>query len=384
MGTRGTGWVFLLAALASAAVLGACEGAQAPPTVTPSPTATPVSTPSPGATASPTPSPTGEPAAYHLVYRQFGPLSDTIWRLDPANPDEPQQIATLGHREGWGVFASVSPQRDAIAYTVLPEGARDPDGEAQAYVLPLSGSSQLVAQRIDLRSTPVWSPDGRFLYLRRSSGTTITILEVDINNREERELVSANSGDVAGLFPIGLSSDGQRLYYAQIASDGSTTFAAYDLVRDQASTLVLASPQIAGEYDLSPDSSRIAFTTAGRTFIADLGEGTVTPIESDLLLGTVQYQPKWRADGLLALGQFPSAEEPSPALVIDPATGQGSSLAPPDSGFDEPLGWSPDGQLLAVALRSTDGQSRALVLIGSQGQRLLVTDDPNFLFVGWI
>lgn len=384
METTGTGRVFLLAALALAAVFGACEGAGAPPTATPSPTATPVPTPSPGATASPTPTPTAEPAAYHLVYRQFGSLSDIIWRLDPANPDKPQRIATIGHSEDWGVFASVSPMRDAIAYTVLPEGARDPDREAQAYVLPVSGSSQLVAEGIDLRSIPVWSPDGRFLYLRRNSGATISILEVDVDNREERELVSVSSGAVSGLFLIGLSSDGQRLYYAQIASDGSTSFAAYDLVRDQASALVLASPQIAGEYDLSPDSSRIAFTSAGRAFIADLGEGTVTPIESDLLLGTLQYQPRWRSDGLLALGQFPSAEEPSPVLVIDPATGQGSSLTPPDSGFDAPLGWSPDGQLLAVALRSTDGRSRALVLIGSQGQRLLVTDDPNFLFVGWI
>jgi len=359
-------------------ILAACGDSTTPP-ATSSPTSTseptPTPTPDPNATATPTPS------THSLLYRELGSVSDTIWRFDPTNPDDRQNIATIDHSEGVGIRASVSPQRDAVAYITLPAGRLDEETESQAFVLPIGGSPQMLADGVDLLSTPLWSPDGGSLYLRRNSAAAISIVKVDMQGGEESELVSVNRNDVFGLFPIGLSNDSQTLYYAQIASDLSTSFLAYGLTSGGSSLLVQASPQIARDYDLSADGSRIAFISSGRAFIADLDTAIVTAVESDLLSGSEQRQPVWRPNGSLALGQLPLDNEPSPAVVIDPATGQGSTLASPDSGFDAPLEWSPDGQFLAV---QTISGTSAQLTVANQDQRLSIAEGPDFLSIGWI
>ena len=116
-------------------------------------------------TALPTASPS---SGYQFLYRQFGSGQDTIWRVDPAAPGQRVRVAEIPHRSGWGIVPSLSPDGRFLSYTSYPDGATDPASQSEVYVLDLeSGGSDLVAQGVDLRFPPLWSPDSNSLLVRR-------------------------------------------------------------------------------------------------------------------------------------------------------------------------------------------------------------------------
>ena len=385
----------------------ACNGSQGDTSAS-TPTSTPLPTDTAGATASPTPIPTmvpiigtatpapastatappapSEPSDFDFVYREFGPTSDAIWRVDLANLDDRQKLTDIDHAAECATFPSLSPDGGSIAYTVLTAGTCSPGAPAQAFVLPIGGSPQLVAEGVVLQVRPRWSPDGGFIYLVRRGEPGVELIRVDIDNGEEETLFST---DGLNLTPIGFrAAAGKTLYYAQIGADGSTSIASYDTSSGQASVLMQISEGIARDYALSPDGGSIIHITEGRAFIADLASGALRLVESDLLAGVAQFKPIWKPDGSVTIGQLPVGGRPSSAVVIDLATGSGSSLTPPDSGFDVPLSWAPDGKFLA--LRSFEGTSEAdpgrmrLVLLNSDGKRLIISENLDIVLVGWI
>jgi len=166
------GGVILLAVLAILVlVIVTSGGAEPEATPTPSPTATPSPTPTPeDETPSPTPAP--PETAYQIVYREFGQTEDVIWRAAPADPAQRAEIARIPHREGFGIKPSLSPDGKMLAYLSLPEYALSAQSsQAEAFILDLKTQDTVkVAEGIDLTFAPLWSPDGKQLYLRRLAG----------------------------------------------------------------------------------------------------------------------------------------------------------------------------------------------------------------------
>ena len=358
------------------------------------PPSTPTATP-----ATPTIEPTPEPFGLSLLYREFGPTADVVWRVSPSDPGRKERIATLRHAPNWGTFISLSPAGDAIAYTLLPETARNQRGEAQAWVLDLGhGQRTLVARDVDLL-TPLWSPDSKFIYLRRNSGDSIEVIEIDLATAQERSVWQQPASEVADLLPIGFAADGTTLYYVQIGGSTQTTasLGAVSVASGEGDILMRLSDQAARDFALSPDGRRLLFFSQGvvngrfalRSILADIDAGTVVPLPATGLAGDIQLHPIWHPQGdNVSVGQGPLGDEPGAVANIPLPAGSPSFLPPPERGFDIPHSWAPDGSYLVV--RSFQGDSLSepgqalLVLISREGQRTLVTDETGAEPVGWM
>jgi len=162
--------------------------------------------------------------------------------------------------------------------------------------------------------------------------------------------------------------------------------------------LLTLSDQIARDYALSPDATRVAFLVPGlvegqfvsRTYVGDIKGEDVSPLPSPAGLSPGdQLSPAWHPDGKrVAIGQLPSGGEPGRVAVVLLGGGQPLFLPPPDEGFDQPLSWSPDGKFLAVTSFSGEslgnvGTSR-LVFVSVSGQRPAAPEGSEIRPVGWL
>ncbi len=166
----------IAAALLAVAVLGAVlldgGGSAAPsPTPTLEPTATPTAAPPP------TPGPTQAPpeTSYRLMYREFGPTEDVVWRVVPQDPAQREEIARIPHREGFATVPSLSPDGKMLAYLTLPDLALGPESsQAELYLIDLTKQPRAavrIAVGLDYTYEPLWSEDSRLMYVRRLAGS---------------------------------------------------------------------------------------------------------------------------------------------------------------------------------------------------------------------
>jgi hypothetical protein len=122
----------------------------------------------------PGPSSTPPPTEYRLFYREAGATEDVIWSVSPNDVNAKTQVAVIPHREGYSVRASLSPDGTFIAYLLLPDFALSVDSsQAEAYVMDLQlegAPATKIADGVDFNYTPMWSPDGGLVYMRRYAG----------------------------------------------------------------------------------------------------------------------------------------------------------------------------------------------------------------------
>ena len=359
---------------------------------------------SPTPTGVATPSPTGVPdEGLRLLYKEFGSGADVIWLASAAEPQRRAKVAEVEHAPDMGISASLSPDGERIAYLALPAADGASALDAQAWLLEVdSGKTRLLASDLDGASKPVWSPDGSSIIVRRNGpqaqiGRDASLLKVDVSDGSETLLMQAD--DVLELFPIGYSPDGTSLYFAQIVLSG-THFGAVAAAGGSPRLLVQASDEPARDWHLSSDGSRVTFLArqptddriAIRAFVVELVEGgepqPLTDFSEGLDAGD-HFNPVWHPDGQrIALGRTPDDGFRAAALV-SLAEGELDEVTPgPDQGFDVPVGWSPEGDYLAV--RSFEGSSAAqpgrehLVLIELGKGRQTVADRGNLEFIGWL
>jgi Tol biopolymer transport system component len=380
---------FLALAILAALVAGGCNGGGDA-----SPTPTGVATPSP----------TGVPEeGLRLLYKEFDSEADVIWLAAAAAPQSRTKVAEVAHASGEGISASLSPDGERIAYLALPAADGASALDAQAWLLEVdSGKTRLLASDLDGASKPVWSPDGSSIVVRRNGpqaqiGRDASLLEVDVSDGSETLLMQAD--DVLELFPIGYSPDGASLYFAQIVLSG-THFGAVAAAGGSPRLLVQASDEPARDWHLSSDGSRVTFLARQptddrigiRAFVVELVEGGEPQALSDFSEGLDagdHFNPVWHPDGQrIAVGRTPD-DGFSAAALVSLAEGELDEVTPgPDQGFDVPVGWSPEGDYLAV--RSFEGSSAAqpgrehLVLIELGKGRQTVADRGNLEFIGWL
>src|SRR6266508_3275555 len=116
--------------LAILLVLSTCGGSE-PVEQTPAPSIA-VRSPS-EETISPTPPP-GD-TSFRLVFQESGATEDKIWRVSPSNPTNREPVATIKHRDGWSVKASLSPDSRSIAYIAVPEGGTDASYQGELFMI---------------------------------------------------------------------------------------------------------------------------------------------------------------------------------------------------------------------------------------------------------
>ncbi len=423
-------------------VFAACGGGGSAGTPTPSPAPSAGLSPSPDVPTS-TPLPPLEPSSYRFLYSEFGVEEDLIWSIDPADPSDRVQLAVVPHGAGWGIKPALSPDGKKIAYNAMPDGGISPATDAEARILDLeSGETSVVAEGVDLRTVPRWSPDGGLLFLRRNLGEDVTVILVDLRERQDdgekpppvRTVLRQHESDVQTYTPLGFDPDEATLYFTQL--QGGTELGSFlgryapatgeavataTAIAEATATASAGTPtptpsppptppalpgdvflflsdQIARDPALSPDASRVAFLVQGlleggfvfRVHIADIGAKQVSPLEIvDGLAAGDQLSPIWHPDGdKVSFGQLPSGADPGRVAIVSLDGGEVTFLPPPDQGFDQPLSWSPDGKFLAV--RSSTGDSIGnpglprLVFVSPAGQRPSAPEGAEFEPVGWV
>jgi hypothetical protein len=244
-----------------------------------------------------------------------------------------------------------------------------------------------------------------------------------------RQILRDSVGRVLVFRPIGFGQDNASMYFVQIAggTGGTTVLGSYapatteSIATAQAfldatataigpqtptpsptpnpsagptptptpvAKLVLQlSDQVIASPELSPDRLRVSFLAPvlvegdvlQRAFIGDITARVVTPLSIEGLPAGTHVNPVWHPDGMrLAVG-FTSG---GPVALV-PVTGGGLTFLPaPESGYDEPKSWSPDGKFLAVEHHLETGQAR-FALVAPSGQRGTVQDNPDYRILGW-
>jgi hypothetical protein len=286
---------------------------------------------------------------------------------------------------------------------------------------------------------PRWSPDGGLLFLRQNTGEDVTVILVDLSEPKPgdeekpppvRTVLRRHVSDVLSYIPLGFDAKSATMYFVQI--QGGTESGSYlgrygpasgeavataTAVADATATatagvpaapspnaplagdvFLVLSDQIARDYALSPDATRVAFLVPGlvegqfvsRTYIADVKSEAVSALQSPAGLAPGdQLSPVWHPDGKrIAVGQLPSGSEPGRVAVVALGGGQPLFLPSPDKGFDQPLSWSPDGKFLAVTSFSGESLgnpgSARLVFVSVNGQRPAAPEAAEIRPVGWL
>jgi Tol biopolymer transport system component len=329
----------------------------------------------------------------HLVLSEFGNRTDSIVAVDPNDVTSRTAIASVDHAPGFGIFATLSPDGRAIAYTALPPTTERPapDAPAQAAVIDTNGETKLLADDIDLLVPPVWAPDGKSIVVRKNtpapeSAGTFDLILLGLDGSRS----TITTWHSASVFPIGFAPGGSKLYFTTLNANGSDL---YSVAPDGSGETQVAhlSDQITRDWTLSPDGASIAYTESisgqspqlivKRIDLASGGISLALPGDNT----QSAFNPAWRPDGALSVGAVLTAGGGEAVSVA--AGGAPRALTQTADSMDLPLTWSPDGGTLVV--RVIEGKTpfeagpSHIEIVDGSGERAPVSDDADVLVVGW-
>ena len=250
--------------------------------------------------------------------------------------------------------------------------------------------------------SPVWSPDGRYVYFASNRGGTMNLWRTPVDESSGQVLGPPQSVTTPAAWAGGFefAADGRKLVFAEQDERATIWSAALDPVK----AVVHGTPRMVIEgrainsLDLSPDGTRVAFSQRGNPWeaIGVIGSdgtgwsrvtddaqfhrlptwspdgsriafygglGSLWTIDADgsapveiapPLNERALFYPVWSPDGrrLVASGT-------GQLLVLDPSTKPATvvhrSPARPGADTMVPFSWSPDGRWIAGASRSKSG-----------------------------
>ena len=339
-----------------------------------------------------------------LLVSEFGDRTDAIVAIDPADAGGARStIATIDHAPGYGIFATLAPNGEAIAYTALPsdEPKPGPGSPAHAAIVDVKGDVTSLADDVDLLIAPVWSPDGASIVVRKNTPAENTAgsFELLLLGRDGSR-ATMTTWTTASVFPISFAPDGAKLYFATLNNSGTDL---YSIAPDGSGETKMAhlSDQIARDWRLSPDGTTLAYSIAlsggapgvvAKTLDISNGVATDAVAAAELAAGPPstgvargELNPAWRGNGELTIASL-NLDGGASALSVD-AAGATSPITASSDRIDLPLDWSPDGTTLAV--RAVDGKTPADVstshveLVRDSG-RDRVSESADVQIVGWL
>ena len=325
------------------------------------------------------------PGDYAVVARTEGDI-DVIAVAAVNDPLNATEVARVRHLPGFSTKGAVSPDGKRIAI-VAPDSGTSSQPSASLLLIEMEAGTQAqLARGIDPQAAPLWARDGSAVVVTRSLGSAsgsgvVRFVRVRVDGAGE-EILSEYAG-VLGAYGIGFDPQG-RFLAVVIDGRGSTLF------RDSAEVLLLSS-QITRDWRLSPDGTQVAFIESnldgGLHYQARLqaldGSGSGASAQG-LGDGTQQLGVAWR----------PGAGGPtfgSESAIVSPVSAQALTAASALSdgvtgggGFDVPLGYSDDGEALAVNHWTGTGfaqAGKASLQVVTDGGRVELAGFATFL--GW-
>ncbi|MSQ61026.1 MAG: hypothetical protein EXR43_00325 [Dehalococcoidia bacterium] len=330
-----------------------------------------------------------------LIYAAFQEDADILHLAPLDAPGRSSVFATIKHAQGWGIIGALSPDGRWLAYAVLPVGARNPQKEAEAHLLSLTGDGdRRVAQGVDLQVAPVWSADsarvafGQGVAPEGASGT-FTVLIARTEGGDARAFGAVTAALAAR--PVAFSRAGDAIYLAVTTAEGTRLDALTALGQ---STIAPLSTNIARDFALSPDGLRLAYVEVPPgalpqvrvlSLTGDLRASEAVAASSAPVGPTLG--PAWTPQGQLTFSVGVPGGQTLALRSGDLRAAAADSLASaPANGFDIPLAWSPDGTGLAARAITGDlgAVQGARLAILARGNTRLVFGNADSKFLGWV
>lgn len=304
-----------------------------------------------------------------------------------------RRLARLEHAPNWAPRLSVAPDGSRVAYTLLPTQARIPDSEAELWVLSLrGGSARRLTGGVDLRGTPIWSPDGGRLVTVRTvhdagRAPSMVVEEVEVQGAGRRPLARTNGAE--RLLPVGYAPDARTFYVVRFTRD-ATVIEAIDTNSGAGRAIARLAAGAVRDVRLAPDGARLLLLALEgapgryRARVIDLHTGTVR----DALDGATREEDvgvAWRPGGAGSATVGSVTPSGGRVVLLDPTA---RPVTEREVGFDVPVAWSPDGRWLAV--RSFSGAdadhpgTEQPALVDVEGHRRILNGDGPIEFIGWL
>jgi Tol biopolymer transport system component len=312
-----------------------------------------------------------------------------IMRLRIAHPDDPTPTPTP-----WGVPAP----------TPTPEPPPTPEGQTPTPTpeAVVSVISDTIARVYSF--TPIgWSEDGQSLVFIQVRGGTAGDSLAGVYSPATLEAILAV--DQMAIDAQKAADDANRRAVEEAIARNEpvpeTTVTPQPTPSPRAMPVVELSQQPVLDFELSADGRRISYLRQEfvdddiltRAYVADLIEGTAVPLPAHGLSAGFHLSPAWHPDSRrVAVGVVAPTGGPGLRVLVAFDGTEVSYLPQPESGFDEPRSWSPDGSWLAVTHNSgsslVDKGEQSLQLVAQTGQRLTVAmGAPNsgeLAIIGWV
>ncbi len=357
-----------------------------------------------------TPIPPPPETAYRLVYQEFGATEDVIWRIAPSDPAQREKLATIPHREGWSVEPSLSPDSRLLAYISVPEEATDPAFQSELFILDLKlQETEQVPVGVDQHFRPLWSPDGRLLYVRKNVPQQVMIEQVVVIRKPApddptpspsprptptpqdatpapspeptptpepiKTVLQAHVSTVLTFIPVGFADDGKSMYFVQVygGTGGGTGVGRYAPATTEAIAAATAEA-IATATAIGPTPEPTPAPTEPTPEPTPLVGSFVVQL-SDQIARDYDLSPDKKKLSYLAQ-EFVEGRFVTRAYVADLVARSSSALSteglPPTDNHFRPL-WHPDGQRLAIGFLPSAGEPEAIALVPVAG------GPPSFL-----
>ncbi|GAB4574612.1 MAG: hypothetical protein Kow0077_22050 [Anaerolineae bacterium] len=236
------------------------------------------------------------------------------------------------------------------------------------------GDGEIIEAALDLTAAMRWLPDG--VALTDSVDGTLTIIEPRTNTR--RAIMDGVKAYVWGpLAPVevpgmALPTD---LYFLSRDTAGITQLWVLPADGSPARQLTLE-PRSVLDYAISPDGTRVAYTSAGNLLVANLdgsGGEVLSPVVERPGAGAM---PAWSPDGQLiafvrdGIWVIPASGGARTELITDSFD---ENTAPQDIAIYMNPRWSPNGTMLLIDIGYYEGRGLALLPItGGQATPLPV------------
>jgi serine/threonine protein kinase/Tol biopolymer transport system component len=272
-----------------------------------------------------------------------------VWRVGATASAGARRLVLPGD----AVQPAWSPNGLRIAYWGLPSGS----AKRVVWTVPAKGGEAVPVLDDELLNwSPVWSPDGRYLYVASNRGGSMNLWRVPIDESSGRvrgPLEPVTTSSEWSALPS-LSRDGRRILYATSETKTSLTRSALDPETLKVSGPLV--PVIQGERgiqscDVSPDGQWLAFYSSlpqEDLFIIRTDGTGLRQLTDDAFR---DRYPRWSPDGTRLIFQSNrSGRNEVWALRKD-----GSALIPLTRTTGEPPLqplWSPDGRKAAYTLSS--------------------------------
>ena len=397
------------AVLAVVLLFSTCGGGE-PSEQTPAPS---IDVRSPGEETIPPTPPPGD-TSFRIVFQESGATEDKIWRVSPSNPANREPVASIKHRDGWSVKASLSPDSRSIAYIAVPEGATDASYQGELFMIDLKRQeTELVYRGVDLRFRPMWTSDSKLLYVRRLFGMETLILQIKVIRKlapgetatpspspsptptvtpfveetlppeetvppeetfppEETDtpsptptpapedpvktILQAHMGSVLTFIPVGFADDGKSMYLIQVqgGTGGGTLVASYSPATAQA--LAEEKAKATPEPTLAPDQTPPPTPRpAQANFIVKLSDQIARDYDLSPDKKHLSYLAQEIVSGEFVLRPFTAD------LAAKTTTPLSTDGLPPGDHF-RPL-WHPGGAMLAIGSLPTSLETGAIALV---------------------